>query len=122
MTLNGPAESALVVDADFTTPTSDVKKEAALELASSLARRYWLTRRGFRRAIESVNVRHEQYQRALYHFEQRTISLAMAAGGNRTNTQKIPDSSAVDPWRVDPATIEADTRVTAICPDCEGST
>lgn len=123
MGLSGMAatEAVLVEEPNLVATLANKEQEAALAMASTEARRFGISGRAFRRSVVAIDVLREPYQRALYRIERRTVSLALAPGGNRGNTRAIPDPNVVDPWSVDPATIEAQTRVSAICPDCDGS-
>ncbi len=118
--MNG-VETEVAVDVDFRRPLANAEAEAAVQCAVRAARRLWIGQRAFRASISSIDSEVEVYQRALHQFERRTVSLHTAPGGSRHDLAPVPEPAAVDPWAVNPATIEAESRVSAICPTCNGS-
>jgi hypothetical protein len=114
-------ETAPAIDADFTRAQPDSEAESALRCAARAARRYWLSARTFRTSVLGIDSEIETYQRALHQFERRVVSLRSSPGGARRDIQPLPEPSRVDPWQVNPATIEAESRASAVCPDCDGN-
>jgi hypothetical protein len=104
----------------FDLPLPDAESEAALACAAAHARRYLLSRRMFRLSVLSADAAVQTYDRVLHNIEHRELQLKVAPGGTGP-IGPIPDPSARDPWSVNPATIENDTRTNSQCPYCGGS-
>ncbi len=70
--------------------------------------------------LATGRVRSDQYARALHEIERRTLQRKTApAYDSKASEVRRPPSTQVDPWSVDPATIEQQ-RVVCQCPDCLG--
>ena len=97
------------------------EREAALACAAQGARRFWLLPSTFARSVTSVEERSEVYHRVLHRIERRTVRLRCEPGARGGIRQAaIPDPASVDPWSVDPDELESASRVTAVCPACNG--
>ena len=77
---------------------------------SLLAQRYRVQALGSERRYGKS----ETYRRVRYQIERRRLTLRIAQGGSGS-PQPMPDPDALNPWRVNPATVEHDTRVTTLC-------
>ncbi len=97
----------------------------ATAAAARLAPRYLMSRTALADSIVDVDVRTETYERLLALVERRSLLLDMApAKGARKKTSELhdlPEPTRYDPFTVDPRRIADQTRVTCLCPQCDGS-
>lgn len=97
----------------------------AIEAASTVAPRYFLTRGSFVDSVVDVDVRTETYDRLLTLVERRRLIVDFApAKGARRKTGELhdlPDPARHDPFAADPKHIAEQTRVPCLCPHCDGS-
>jgi hypothetical protein len=84
---------------------------------------YLISSAAFTDSVTSVEAQAEAYRRALYQIDRRTVRtrLAPAHGARRADLEPVPTPDGVDPWQVDPAAVEAETRVLSTCPTCAGA-
>ena len=104
----------------FDLPLADPAAAAALTSASRRARRYLISRRMFRASVTSHEVVAETYDRVLYSIEHRRLVVRSVPGGHGP-LRPLPAPSGFDPWKVNPDTVEDDTRAVGACPTCQGT-
>lgn len=102
------------------TDTAQKALERAAHVAFASARVLPST---FRAAVSRVEEQHQQYRRAAYVIDSRSVLLKTAAAHGTKKAEIMPRSAptSVDPWQVDPLRLPAETRRVAVCPGCEGS-
>ncbi|MFO0756987.1 MAG: hypothetical protein U0359_10865 [Byssovorax sp.] len=95
----------------------------ALNCALRTAPSFWLTQPTLQRLVTDTSRYIDTYARALHQIERRTVAGHTAPGPAHHHGPQhpLPDPSRLDPWSVDPATIEAASRVVSTCPTCHGS-
>ncbi|HET7506104.1 MAG TPA: hypothetical protein VFK02_34025 [Kofleriaceae bacterium] len=103
----------------FDLPLVDPHAAAALASAARHARRYLVSRRMFCASVTHHDVAAETYDRVLYSIEHRQLIVRQTPGGNGP-LRPPPTSAGLDPWAMNPDTIEDDTRAVAACPSCHG--
>ena len=102
---------------------ANATEEVVLQCAARAAGRYLLTAQAFRRTLTSVTSSDETYDRALHVVERRTVlrKLVPAPAGRGRLSAAIPEPEDVDPWSIEPAVLEKQSRVLADCPACLGA-
>lgn len=103
----------------FDLPLTDPLAAAALASAARGARRYLVSRRMFHASVTHHEVAAETYDRVLYSIEHRQLIVRQTPGGSGP-LRALPTPAGLDPWAMNPDTIEDDTRVVAACPACDG--
>ncbi len=102
--------------------TSAIHVETALDRAAARAWRYGVTPGTSRRLVTKTSDYVDTYSRALHIVERRQIMLRTVPAPKRARLRgPLPNPRTPDPWQVDPATIEDETRIIASCPRCNGS-
>ncbi|HEX3765748.1 MAG TPA: hypothetical protein VHW23_43930 [Kofleriaceae bacterium] len=104
----------------FDLPLADPAAAAALASAARRARRYLVSRRMFRASVTGHEVIAEVYDRVLYNIEHRRLVVRSVSGGHGP-LRPLPTPAGLDPWRVNPDTVEDDTRTVGACPNCQGA-
>jgi hypothetical protein len=104
----------------FDLPLADPSAAAALASAARRARRCLVSRRMFRASVTNHEVVAETYDRVLYNIERRQLIVRKIPGGSGS-LRSLPTPEGLDPWGVNPDTVEDDTRVVAACPSCHGA-
>jgi len=91
--------------------------------AADAARRYWIGTLAFRASVVAGSVGEETFRRALHTVVSRKVVLRLETcnASDRGQVRPAPVPALIDPWSVDPARIEAETRVVATCPACDGT-
>jgi hypothetical protein len=74
----------------------------------------------FRASVTSHAVVAETYDRVLYNIEHRRLVVRSVPGGNGP-LRPLPQPGGLDPWRVNPDTVEDDTRAVVACPNCHAT-
>lgn len=98
----------------------DPAAAAALASAERDARRYLVSRRMFRASVTDHRVVAETYDRVLYSVERRRVVRKEVPGG-KGPLQAPPVPAQIDPWGVNPDTLEDTSRVVTSCPPCGGA-
>jgi hypothetical protein len=98
-------------------------EEQALKLAARCAIAAGVLPWTFRRMVDRVETALEPYRRAVHIVERRGIELACAPGHGTRNVDvtALPCGRGLDPWRVDPTSLAAETTTTSVCPTCIGN-
>lgn len=103
----------------FSWPLVDPAAAAALASAERTARRWLVSRRMFRSSVTAHTVVAETYERVLYTVERRRVVRQASPGGSGV-LRPPPIAEHVDPWGVNPDTIEDTTSVVTGCGPCGG--
>ncbi len=74
----------------------------------------------FRASVTGHEVVAETYDRVLYNIEHRRLVVRSVPGGHGP-LRPLPTPAGFDPWRVNPDTVENDTRAVGACPSCQGT-
>ena len=103
--------------------TSDAGKQALECAAAKAITSARILPSTFRAAVTRVEEEQQEYRRAAYVIESRTVRLGVATahGTKKSQVAPRPDPKSVDPWKVDPRALPGDTRTIAVCPSCEGT-
>ena len=104
----------------FDLPLADPSAAAALASAARRSRRFLISRRMFRASVTDHSVAASTYERVLFTVERRQLATEMVPDGIGS-VRALPDPHGVDPWSVNPDTLEDDSRVVAACPPCAGA-
>jgi hypothetical protein len=98
------------------TPEAD----AAVECAAQAARRFGMTRRGFRECVIGTSRQLEKYSRVVHRIERRTAVLRTlpASVVDPDELKPLPHPERVKPWQTDGDTLRQKTEIHAICPSC----
>lgn len=94
----------------------------AIEAASRRARLFGVLPRTFARLVTGVAAERDEYWRALHKIERRAIVSRLALA-YRSSARDVdaPTPEPRDPWSVDPARIETESRRVIICAACTGT-
>lgn len=104
----------------FDLPLADPAAAAALASAARRARRHLVSRRMFRSSVTGHEVVAEAYDRVLHNIEHRRLIVRSIPGGDGP-LRPLPAPEGLDPWRVNPDTVEDDTRAVGACTNCQGT-